>query len=69
VVAQWTDSACSHGRTTAALKPVPGTTTILVRAVPAEVSATRPAMVSKVAVVSGNSALAKASEHQRRTAR
>jgi hypothetical protein len=39
------------------------------RPVPAEVSSTGPTLVSKVAVVTGKSARAKASEHHCRTAR
>jgi len=69
VVAQWTDSACSHGSATAALEPVPGTVTTRGHPAPAEVSSTRPTLVSKVALVSGKSARAKASEHDCRTAR
>jgi hypothetical protein len=50
------------------LKPVPGTITTRGPPRPADTSATRPALVSTVAVVSGKPARARASEHHRRTA-
>jgi hypothetical protein len=69
VVAQLADNARSHGKAAAALKPVPGTTTTRRGPAPAEVSATRPALVSTVAQVTGKSARANTSEHHCRTTR
>ena len=64
MVAHRADSACSQGRVTAALKPVPGSRTTRGRPAPAEVSATGPALVARFLVVRGKSACVNACEHQ-----
>jgi hypothetical protein len=50
------DNARNNGAATAALTPVPGTSTTRTGPVPAEVRCTWPALVSTVAQVSGKSA-------------
>ena len=68
VAIERSDSARSHGRAAAALKPVPGTSTTCGLPRPAEMSTTCPALVSTAVLSSGKSARAKVSEHHCRTA-